>query len=68
MKIKINEDAFKGCTYWNGKTAILDTDKKPGSAERGNPIIGKSGNTKRFTIKSGGGLYLEDIQYSVISE
>jgi len=60
MKVEINMDAFKGLTQYNGQKATQVFNKD------GSPSVGKSGNTKLFTLTSGGGVYLEESQYKKV--
>ncbi len=54
--MKIKADAF-AVSAWNGATVTLETKKNTDE-----PIIGASGETKRYALASGGSLYLREDQ------
>ena len=56
---KTNSDAFKGMTQWNNQRVTMDLGKE------GNPTFGESGETIRFTLASGGGLFLRNDQVTL---
>jgi len=59
--VRINDDSFRGLREFNGARVKVDGDKE------GNPVIGKSGETVRFLLTSGGCLWLSPNQYEVIN-
>ncbi len=60
MKFKINDNAFKGLTQFNGQTVTQEFAK--GTTK---PITGTTG-MKAFTLSTGGRVYLSEDQYKPV--